>query len=175
MSEQEKWMSPSEVFAVRLRETRKTRRLSQGELARMVSERGVPMSKTAVLRFERGERGLSLDEALALANALNAVPAYLLSPPEGAFVAVSNSFAMNGEGVREWLQYGLWDWTPAPDAGHKAGKSANFQARLATLAQSLVDAVGGKDEAGVRTIVEAIVREVVRYHRAHGNDAAADG
>jgi transcriptional regulator with XRE-family HTH domain len=160
-------MKPSEVFARRLSETRAKRGVSQAALAKAVTEGGLPMSKTAVLRLEKGKRGISLDEALAFAapGALNAVPAYLLSPPEGAVVAVRDGFGFDGEGIREWLQYGLWNWTPAPDQGHKAGRDAHFQERLAMLAQSLVDAVGGKDAAGMRTIESAIIREVVRHHQ----------
>jgi transcriptional regulator with XRE-family HTH domain len=72
---------PSEVFAVRLRETRKARNLSQTELARRMTNAGRPMSKEALLRIENGTRGLSLDEAIALIAVLFAVPPHLLTPP----------------------------------------------------------------------------------------------
>lgn len=158
-------LKPSEVFAVRLRETRIARRISQTELARLVTERGVPMSKAAVLRVENRERGLSLDEALALTMALNAVPAYLLSPPEGTVVAVNDSFAMDGAGIREWLRYGLWNWEPAPDEGHEDGKRHAFQRNLAALALALVDAVRGNDKAGLRDAERSIIREVARRQK----------
>ena len=170
-------MRPSEVFAVRLRETRKARNLTQAELAFKIESTGTPMSKAALLRIERGERGLSLDEALALAMALNAVPAYLLSPPAGAVIAVSDTFAMDGAGLREWLRYGLWNWEPAPDEGHEDGRRANFQRNLAALALALVDAIRGKDEAGLWDAERALIREVVRRQKEleHAQEEADDG
>jgi transcriptional regulator with XRE-family HTH domain len=156
-------MRPSEVFAGRLRETRQARGLSQAELARRLTDAGRPMSKAALLRIESGERGLSLDEALALAHGLNAVAAHLLSPPNGAFIALTDSFALDGSGLRDWLRYGLWSWEPAPDEGHREGERANLEATLARLAVALTDAVNGNDKAGMKDVSWAIV-ETVRQH-----------
>ena len=83
-------LRPSEIFARRLREVRTARGESQETLAQTMTERGAcPLSKAALLRIEKGKgfdeggRGLSLDEAIALAAVLNAAPAHLLTPPEG--------------------------------------------------------------------------------------------
>ena len=121
------------------------------------------MSKAALLRIESGERGLSLDEALALAHGLNAVTAHLLSPPEGAFIALTDKFAMDGSGLREWIRYGLWNWKPAPDQGHREGERANLESILTRLAVALTDAVNGNDKAGMGDLSLAIVR-TVRQH-----------
>jgi hypothetical protein len=170
----EKWMKPSEVFALRVRETRKARGLSLAALSRELEARDVRISKAVLHRIETCERGLLLDEALALASTLNAVPADLLSPPEGALVATTPKSAMDSGGIREWLRYGLWNWTPAPDEGHEDGRRAHFQQTLATLSLALLDAVRQKSDAGTRDAVSAISREVVRRHKELGGAEAIE-
>ena len=113
----------------------------------------------------------ALDEALAITMALNAVTAYMLSPPEEAMVAVNDKFAMDGAGLREWLRFGLWNWEPAPDEGHSDGKRARFQRNLEVLAQTLIDAVRGRDRAGVKDAGEAIVAEVRRREKETEGEA----
>lgn len=156
-------MRPSEVFAMRLKETRRARDMTQAELAYRLTERGVPMSKGALLRIEKGERGLSLDEALALTAALNAVPAYMLTPPEGAWVQLDDNIATDGAGLREFLRYGFpWNPDPVPDEAHDEVQREKFQLNLARHALALVDAVRSKDKAGITDAGKAIVAEVKR-------------
>ena len=95
------------------------------------------LSKQAILRIENGDRGISLDEALAIALALNAVPAYLLTPPGDALVALSDDGATDGSGVREWLRYGLWssvERRDPPDFARDDVQRERFQLDLAALA-----------------------------------------
>src|SRR5688500_4231713 len=100
------WKRPSEIFAARLRETRKARDLTQTELAQLMTDAGLPLSKPALLRIENGERGLSLDEAIALSAVLYAVPAHLLTPPDDGIVALTDKLGVDGEGLRAWLLHG---------------------------------------------------------------------
>src|SRR5215217_3374746 len=99
-------IGPTEVFAARLREMRDARGLTQAELAQQMTEAGRPLSRGALLRLESGERGLLLDEAIALTRLLHAVPAQLLTAPEGALTALTGKEAVDGDGMRNWLVYG---------------------------------------------------------------------
>lgn len=133
------------------------------------------LSKQAILRIENGDRGISLDEALAIALALNAVPAYLLTPPGDALVALSDDGATDGSGVREWLRYGLWssvERRDPPDFARDDVQRERFQLDLAALALALVDAKRGNDQAGVDDAFKAIVDTVKRRIAEKGaNDA----
>src|ERR1044072_1067828 len=91
---------PSEVFGARLREMRESRGKTQQWLAERLTEVGVAINQAGVLRVEKGERGISLDEAIAFAAALNVVFASLLSPPDDELVRVSDHMALNGEAMR---------------------------------------------------------------------------
>src|SRR5262245_35062428 len=99
----ERLMAPSEVFAYRLKELRAARGLSQTMLALMVTESGTPLNKAALLRIEKGERGLSLDEALAIAAVLETTPAYMLTPPGDAWVEVTKNHRTDSSGIRYFL------------------------------------------------------------------------
>src|SRR6516225_3147504 len=59
-----------ERFATNIREERERQKLSQGELARRMAERGFPFYQQTVRRIEEGRRKVSVGEAAALAVAL---------------------------------------------------------------------------------------------------------
>ena len=180
----ENTLLPSQVFGRRLRETRKARNLTQAELAARMQAKGHPISATAVLKIERGGRGLSLDEAFALTEALEAVPVYMLTPPDDKFVRLSESIATDGAGMSEWLVSGLPDRTlperrqrpPAELADevnrrHQAGAN---DTRLRRLAQGFVDAwgIGGKvGEAATIRAANALRNEVLRQEHERAEDA----
>ena len=154
-------LRPSEVFAHRLREKRKDRGLTQQRLADMLTEAGVPMSKTALLGIERGTRGLSLDEAIGITTVLNAVPAHMLTPPEGVMVELGDDTSIDGLGFREFLRYGLpWNLDAVPHEALPEAEREEFQLELAQLALRLNDSMRGQDRAGIRDAVEAIVEKV---------------
>jgi transcriptional regulator with XRE-family HTH domain len=158
-------MRPSEVFARRLRETRKARGLTQTQLAAELTNAGVPISKTALLGIETLKRRVTLDEALAIAAGLNAVPAHMLSPPEGAFLQVDDRFAIPARGVREFLQFGLpWNVDDTPDELLPDDEEA-FRLRLGQLAQALVDAERTDNDDAAREIRERMASEVGREIR----------
>jgi transcriptional regulator with XRE-family HTH domain len=168
----EEGLRPSEVFATRLREVRKGRPLTQAELAQKMTNAGRPLSKAALLRIEKGKgfdeggRGLLLDEALALAFSLNAAPAYLLSPPEGNLIALTDHFAMDGNGVRDWLTLGLVGFEPAPETQGRDRLDVEVQRRLTQLAIALTDAARTNDQAGITAAARAIIDAVRRYQEA---------
>ena len=159
-------MRPSEVFALRLRETRKTRPLSQTQLAKKTTEAGRPMTKAALLGIEKGTRGLGFDEAFALTQALPASFANLLSPPDGAMIAPTENLLMDGGSLRQWLLTGLP--VPVAPATIKTADDALLaqdwiQKRLAVLAFALGDASRVSDHAGVTAAAKGIVEEVKSY------------
>lgn len=63
--------APSETFVHRLREIRRTAKISQAELAdRVSSSLSYRIDSTAITRMERGDRVVRLDEAVAIADVL---------------------------------------------------------------------------------------------------------
>jgi transcriptional regulator with XRE-family HTH domain len=69
------------VFASRLRETREAAGLSQARLAALVAKRsGIELDPTAITRIERGQRKIGLEEAQAIASALDVTLEYLCRP-----------------------------------------------------------------------------------------------
>lgn len=69
---------PSEVLAEQVKEWRRRRNLSAQQLADRIAELGGTLDRVAVSKLENGQRGVSLDEALMLADALNVPPPVLI-------------------------------------------------------------------------------------------------
>jgi hypothetical protein len=123
---------------------------------------GRPLNKAALLRIESGERGLQLDEALALALLLNAAPHHMLSPAGEEMVSIIDSEGFDSGAMRNWLRYGN-RFGMLPEAERHR---ADLIDQLVAHAQALVDAHRGNDIAGRREAAEAIVRAVERYQEA---------
>ena len=161
----ENTLPASAVFAQRLRETRKERGYTLAELERRMKLNGNPISKSALQLIELGRRGLSLDEALALTEVLQAVPANMLIPPSGKLVRLSEGLAVEGSDMRRWLSSGLpfrSKQAPAKELRADVLKEESDR-RIARLAQNLVDTlrVGGDDSGkSIREIVQEIGREL---------------
>ena len=168
--------APESGFAQRLRETRDARNLTQVELAALMRAKGHKISATKLVRLEGCHVGLSLDVAFALTEALEAVPVYMLTPPEEEmFIRLSGSVATDGAGMSEWLSSGLSDRTlperrqnpPAElaDEVERQRQSRANDARLRRLAQGFVDAwrLPGQDgEAATTRAANALRNEVLR-------------
>jgi hypothetical protein len=112
------------------------------------------MNKAAVLRVERGERVLSLDEALALAWALNVAPAHLVSPRDGSYVHVVDDTGLSGAAIRNWLLFG--DPFPLRTEGQRVKARVSLVYAIENLAQAFVDANRGGDEAGAKAAALAL-------------------
>jgi transcriptional regulator with XRE-family HTH domain len=181
-------MRPSEVFALRLRETREARQQSQVKLAQRMTDAGTPISNRAVRAIERGERGISLDEALAFAAVLNAVPAYLLTPPDKVWVEVTDVVSVDGAGIRAFLRYGFpWrlergdgapprrprDETPTADAADESRRE-EFRNNLARLGVAVADAADAGDIEALRRLGKAITAEVDRERERQGGSEDSD-
>jgi hypothetical protein len=161
---------PSEVFRARLRETRRARdNMSQAELGRRMREAGYPLDKAAVLRIEKGERGISLDEALAFASVLSAVPAQMLTPPGDECVYLEKDVRVNGAGMRAWLRFGDSFIADSGDLPDELFRDRAMQA-MAIHARALVDAERNEDKAGIQEAFRAM-KTVLDEERKRQDDA----
>jgi transcriptional regulator with XRE-family HTH domain len=155
---------PSQVFAKRLKETRNDRGFSQTALAQRLTDVGQPMSKAALLRIESGERGLLLDEAIALAQVLHVAPAHLLSPPDDERIALTPSYAVDGAGMRNWLLFGE-PFLEMTEPGKRASARIKLAFNIEAYARAIVDAGRGDDKAGVDSATRALEAVIRDHHK----------
>jgi transcriptional regulator with XRE-family HTH domain len=90
-----------ERFATNIREERERRKLSQGELARRMAERGFPYYQQTIRRIEEGRRKVSVGEAKALAEILGTTMDRLTWPGQVAAVAYLMEIAI-GRAQQAW-------------------------------------------------------------------------
>ena len=155
---------PSQVFARRLKERRADHNVSQNELARRMTEEGRPMSKAALLRIENGQRGLMLDEALALAELLNVATGHLLSPREGELVWLTDKRGVDAAGMRNWLLFAdplLWSPT-----GHRVRLRLQLVQAIEVYAQAIIDAKNGGDDERQRVAIDALEAAIMGHNKA---------
>jgi len=72
-------VSFGECFAERLREVRAHKRWTQDDLARRLNELEFPLDRVAISKIEKGRRSVKLEEALAIAYALDVSPNHLFT------------------------------------------------------------------------------------------------
>jgi len=160
-------MQPSAVFGARLREIREARGFTQVELAARLEAMGRPMNKAAILRIERGVRGVSLDEALALAAVLFVAPAHLLTPPDGEFVWLTGKLGVDGAGLRNWLLFGHPMLMASPE-GRRVRARTDVVFTIEALAQAIVDAKRGGDSAGSQTAIRELMQAIAAHQQTIG-------
>jgi transcriptional regulator with XRE-family HTH domain len=170
-----------------MRETREKQRLTQQALAERVADLGVPIDRATIARIETGTRGVSLDDALLLAAALNVAPVHLFTPmDDDAPVAVAPKAEAPAHRVRDWVrgQGGpLLDPEPGPTPEHHAAyfteipvsewaayDSLGMRAVLRHI-QFLARAAAAGDTDAVRAELAAI-EDRSRHYREHGIFAA---
>jgi len=162
----EEQLRPSDVFATRLREIRDDRGFSQAELARRMTEAGRPMSKAALLRIEKGTRGLSLDEAVALAELLGVAPAHMLSPPDDAIVWLTSKSGVDGSGMRNWLLFG--DPLLLSPPGQRVTLRLQLVGAIEVYAQAIIDAKKGRDRNGEQHAIRALEAAILNHNTELG-------
>jgi transcriptional regulator with XRE-family HTH domain len=97
--------TPGDVFRARLTEARKARGWSKAALARRLEEIGHPLHETAIVRIESGKRGVTLDDSVAIAAALDVAPIHLWLPIDGDEpIALTPALEVDIEHAREWAQ-----------------------------------------------------------------------
>jgi hypothetical protein len=77
--------------------------MSQRRLVARLDQLGLPLNQSVITRIERGTRKVSLDEAIALAAALDVAPVHLFLPitDEGR-VSVTPSTEVPSRVARQW-------------------------------------------------------------------------
>lgn len=77
--------------------------MSQRRLVARLDQLGLPLNQSVITRIERGTRKVSLDEAIALAAALDVAPVHLFLPigDEGR-VSVTPSAEVPARVARQW-------------------------------------------------------------------------
>jgi transcriptional regulator with XRE-family HTH domain len=97
--------SAATVVGRQVRTARKWLRLSQGELAQRLTQRGRRTHQATIARLERGERSATVDDVLAIAAALGVSPLWLLS---GSYtsepVPVLPDLTASPARMRHWIQ-----------------------------------------------------------------------
>jgi transcriptional regulator with XRE-family HTH domain len=151
----------SEVVGQAVRRRRTELEWTLARLAKELKERGYPLSVSALSRLEAGERGVSIDHAVALADALGVQITSLLARDDHDTAAelvwlMNNWNAASGEVTR--AEYELFE---------AEGKVERMRALVASLEQQAADWL---EEASVpRKRVVAEVR--VRFGAQAGRDA----
>jgi transcriptional regulator with XRE-family HTH domain len=99
--------SPEHIFMSRLRVIRTTRRVTQRALAARLAELGVKLDYSAVARIEQGARGISLNEAVAIALALEVTLESLLVPSEShERIEATPAVTVDRDQYRTWVRGG---------------------------------------------------------------------
>lgn len=159
--------APSETFRSRMKEARQACKppMSQQALAERLNALGNGLNQPALARIERGDRKVSLDEAIAISAALDVAPVNLFLPitDDHAEVRLAPSLAVNLRKAQRWAR-GMLPLRPgnfevylsqAP-AGHAISREElspeqyrEFrEKRLRELAQAGVDIEDITDELG---------------------------
>jgi hypothetical protein len=97
--------TPTEVLRARMVELRKAQGInSQAALAARLDEVGYPIHETALARIESGARDVKLDEAVAIACALDVpLPMLLLPLTSGEDVALTSTSGVPAWTAYEWM------------------------------------------------------------------------
>lgn len=104
--------TPSQVLAERLARLRGRRGWSARQLAERLEELGYPLSRVTIAKIENRQRGVSLDDAVALAAALDVPPACLIFP-----VGEEEPAQLTPEVELTWWQAASWlAGRPLPEA-----------------------------------------------------------
>jgi transcriptional regulator with XRE-family HTH domain len=95
---------PSEVFRRRLREVRLAKGWTQQQLADALASAGAELTSFAIARLESGKRGVSLDEAVAMAAVLGPSLLHMITPLEHVRVHLAPRLAERAIDVRAWVR-----------------------------------------------------------------------
>ena len=95
---------PSEVFRARLREVRRLKGWTQADLASALAAAGMNLGESAITRMERGTRGLSLDEAVAIAAVLGVSPLHMIVPLDDDSAQIAPGRTVSTADARAWIR-----------------------------------------------------------------------
>jgi transcriptional regulator with XRE-family HTH domain len=148
---------PSHHLARRVREIREHRRWTQQDLANRLAELDFPLGRPAITKIEARDRGVSVDEALALAAALGVAPVHLLVPVDNeAWFALSKKWTVPAPLARDWIRGGAplgdsederWYLTLRPDDEWSVIKDGLPAQALTAYARGAIGLSRGEDGA----------------------------
>ena len=95
---------PSEVFRARLREVRRLKRWTQQQLADELASLGVRVDASGITRMERGTRGVTLDDVIAIAAALGVSPLHMIVPLDDNGAQLTPGLTVTTVDARAWLR-----------------------------------------------------------------------
>jgi transcriptional regulator with XRE-family HTH domain len=101
-------MRTSEIFSRRLKDARTRRGWKQSDLSIRVTELGHPLDRATVAKIERGERRVTLDDAVALAAALGFPLMSLLAPEGEEDVELAPALPLRTRFAQSWMM----GWLP---------------------------------------------------------------
>lgn len=135
--------TPSEAFRRNLLNIRKRRRWRQIDLAERIG-----VDRTAISKIENGDRGVTLDEAIAISATLGVSPLSLISSDNAAIEVVRGEI-LDGFRFRQWLRGNAWvrpddvAYMPAEvDAeSWEKRQETSIQHTILSTTQKLLDAV----------------------------------
>ena len=140
-------MDPLEVVGQTVKLRREQVGLTQADLATALAEHGMKVDSTAVVRIERGQRALRIDQLLALAAALDTTPGHLLAPPYGRTLTVGND-QLSAAQVLAWF-------AGDPGARLRTAKVAFSELQVAANARRMMADV----LAGIQLLADAVDRK----------------
>jgi transcriptional regulator with XRE-family HTH domain len=99
-------LSASQVLAAQLPKIRqRLGDLSGAALSERIEQRGGKLGRMAISKIENGQRGVSLDEALMLAAALDVAPVHLFAPlDDDEGVAITPELVVDAVNARAWVR-----------------------------------------------------------------------
>lgn len=168
MEHNETW-SPTTTVAKRVRDVRKRRGLTAGQLAERLSEQGVPWERSTVAKLENGNRqNLTLTEWLALSVVLNVAPIHLLLPIDADEdpYQVTPERTNGVEHTRGWLR-GHW---PLPGAN-----VIQYQAEMPEAEQGSIHIPPAKDRTDRIDGIEASIQQLTTALQHLRQEESDDG
>jgi transcriptional regulator with XRE-family HTH domain len=177
--------TPSHVFGRQVRRMRESLRpkVSQAELARRLTEHGLPTNQVGVSRIETGERDdVSINEVFAIAVALNVSPLFLLA---GTYAGETVDIVPGMPVAPSLMAYWLRGERPPPGADEEAffdnvplderlDRLGRGVAHLASSYQDVIEAKKRKDLdaeqdalADLKDEIERQLAGVKREERRH--------
>jgi transcriptional regulator with XRE-family HTH domain len=169
-------MKPSEVFAERMQEVRERRRWSQQELADRLDELGWPTDRSTLARIEGKSRGVSLNDAVAIAAALGPSLNSMVVPlgsPKGVQIELAPKLCVAPSQARSWLrghgplreQDRRTYFTEVSDEEFHRMQQTGVSVMLGLL-QQIVDALFNDDRESAAELVDDLNRQLARERAA---------
>ncbi len=128
-------LTPSEAFIRTVRAARNRRGWNQQQLAERLTELGVPTAQSTVARLEKGKRGVSLDDALALSVALDVSLMHMVAGAAVDYdeIAFAPAVVLDTEQARENIRGNLSLHTGPGGMGNYGGFKGRSELQYVTI------------------------------------------